>query len=222
MLQRVREPEIMDDPGDVRAYEDMDLAEVNQRFVQELAEFAPQSGRMLDLGTGPADIPIQLAKQLRRATVVAVDLAPNMLATAQNRVEEAAVADRVELLSMDVKGLSFRDSSFDVVFSNSTAHHIPDPLAFFREANRVCRPEGLLFIRDLRRPESRREWRLLVDRFAPQDDQRQRQLFADSLMASLSIPEVEALAEEAQMGKVHVFASSERHWTLIRHPEWTG
>ena len=57
---RVPEPELMDDAAQARAYASADFADVNQGFVDRFrARFADfTSGRVIDLGCGPADIPL--------------------------------------------------------------------------------------------------------------------------------------------------------------------
>lgn len=51
---------------------------------------------MVDVGTGPGTLAIEIARRCPRGEVIGVDLAPEMLATAGARAAEAGVADRVE------------------------------------------------------------------------------------------------------------------------------
>ncbi len=63
MLPRVLEPEVMDSPEEARDYDAMDHAEVNRVFVADFLRFWPGSGFVLDVGTGTAQIPIELCRQ---------------------------------------------------------------------------------------------------------------------------------------------------------------
>jgi hypothetical protein len=65
MMERVLEPELMDDPEQTEAYAAADFAEENQGFVDRFAEYFPEfsSGRVLDVGCGPADIPVRFARR---------------------------------------------------------------------------------------------------------------------------------------------------------------
>ena len=76
MLTRVLEPELMDSIEDAREYDAMDHAAVNARFVTDLlsAFGADANARILDLGTGTAQIPIELCRRAPRVHVTAVDL----------------------------------------------------------------------------------------------------------------------------------------------------
>ncbi|HQR49986.1 MAG TPA: hypothetical protein PL152_11655, partial [Steroidobacteraceae bacterium] len=64
-MQRIPEPELMDEFEQARAYAEADFSEPNQRFVQLFeAEFpALTSGCVVDLGCGPGDIAVRLARR---------------------------------------------------------------------------------------------------------------------------------------------------------------
>ena len=57
-MDRTLEPEIMDTIEEAEAYDAMDFLSVNTAFVERLIELGAKQGRYLDLGTGPARIPI--------------------------------------------------------------------------------------------------------------------------------------------------------------------
>ena len=217
MLERILEPEVMDDPAEAAAYDAMDHAEPNQAFVRRLMGLGVAGcRRALDLGTGPGDVPVLLCGQAAQTHVVAVDLAQSMLDLAWPKVQAAGLADRVELRRMDVKDLALPEGSFDAVFSNTILHHIPEPLAMLREAARVLSPGGLVLIRDLRRPRDRAELDRLVARHAADCDDAQRRLFAESLHAALTPDELGALAEQAGLVGARVVVDTDRHMSLQR------
>jgi ubiquinone/menaquinone biosynthesis C-methylase UbiE len=100
------------------------------------------------------------------------------------------------------------------VVSNSLIHHLPDPPAAFQELARVVAPGGLLFVRDLFRPESQSEVDRLVSTYAAGATDRQRQLLGDSLRAALTLEEVRAATRGLPFSHVTLAATSDRHWTL--------
>ena len=65
-LRRQNEPELMDDKAEAEAYARADFAEVNDAFVDRLLELAGprETAAAVDLGTGPADIPIPMAARM--------------------------------------------------------------------------------------------------------------------------------------------------------------
>ena len=65
-MQRILEPELMDDIEQARAYAEADFDESNTLFVDLFLQHHPDwsaEGTMLDLGCGPGDIAIRLASQ---------------------------------------------------------------------------------------------------------------------------------------------------------------
>ncbi len=82
---------------------------------------------MLDVGTGPARIPIALCRADRHFRILGVDLAGPMLDLARRNVAEAGLTDRIRFARGDAKNLPFPDGRFEAVVSNTIVHHIPDP-----------------------------------------------------------------------------------------------
>jgi len=223
-LPRVLEPEVMDTEQDASDYDAMDHAEVNARFCDDLLSVRARLGRVLDVGTGTAWIPIELCRREAGVHVHAIDLAASMLAIARRNVEQAGLTNRVDLERADAKSTHWDAGAFDGVISNSIAHHIPDPGELLREMWRLVRRGGILFVRDLARPESADQVRALVSTYAPVPEgadpgttamhARQRDLFAASLHAALTVEEVAEMAAALGMRQDSVQRTSDRHWTL--------
>ena len=154
MLKRVLEPEVMDTSEEAIAYDDMDHSAVNQAFVNDLLATDGVSGEVLDIGTGTARIPLLICDHNDDVRIIAVDMSVSMLDIARINLELSPHLDRVMLGRSDAKALDLEDGRFDVVMSNSIIHHSPDPTSTFSEASRVCKSGGLLFFRDLLRPDS--------------------------------------------------------------------
>jgi ubiquinone/menaquinone biosynthesis C-methylase UbiE len=217
MLQRVLEPEVMDSWEESTAYDAMDFLEINSDFARTAAALHPQAVRVLDIGTGPAQIPILLCQEQTSCLVWGVDLAQSMLVLGRRNVEEAGLLQRITLELADGKRLPYPNWDFDLVISNSVVHHVPEPIDLFREAARLVTPRGAVLIRDLVRPESVAEIDRIVDA-AGDFGERQRQLLWDSLHASLTLAEVEDLAKAANFPTGRLYKSSDRHWTLAIPP----
>ncbi len=214
-LPRTLEPEAMDSPDEAREYDAMDHAEVNRKFVADLldAGFRAEEGEALDVGTGTALIPIELCRQAPTAKALAVDLAACMLTAAKTNVERAGFAAQIRLRQVDAKGLPFDDASFACVISNSIVHHIPEPRAALAEAWRVLKPGGLIFYRDLFRPNDEETVARLVELYTADATERQKAMLADSLRASLRIEEMQVIVASLGGDPNSVAATSDRHWT---------
>ena len=230
MLPRVLEPEVMDTPQEAIDYDAMDHSAVNRLFVTDFLFAAVEAAlpvaekpataegkpvEVLDLGTGTAQIPIELCRRAANIRVVAIDLAAEMLQMAKLNVELASLRERIMLDRVDGKQLPYEDGRFDAVMSNSIVHHIPEPASVLAEVVRVARPGGLIFIRDLLRPESNAAVVRLVDAYAAGCNEHQHGLFEASLRAALSLDEIRALIAALGFPADSVRATSDRHWTWM-------
>src|SRR5271166_2066683 len=102
MLPRVLEPEVMDSAAEAHDYDAMDHSTVNRVFVADfLAAWAGQNP-ILDVGTGTAQIPIELCRRAP-ARVVGIDLAGHMLEVGRQNVLRAGLQDRIRLEQVDAK-----------------------------------------------------------------------------------------------------------------------
>jgi ubiquinone/menaquinone biosynthesis C-methylase UbiE len=216
MLPRTLEPEVMDSAEEARDYDAMDHAAVNRAFVADF--LAAWDGRqpVLDVGTGTAQIPVELCRQHAAARVTGVDLAEHMLRVGRDNVRRAGLGDRIRLERWDAKHLPCADGSFGAVLSNSIVHHIPEPGVVLAEMVRVLAPGGTLFVRDLLRPNDAEALRHLVDLYAAGANDHQRRMFADSLRAALSLGEVRDLVGALGYDPAGVRQTTDRHWT------WSG
>ncbi|HEY3816704.1 MAG TPA: class I SAM-dependent methyltransferase [Polyangiaceae bacterium] len=223
-LQRTLEPEVMDTEEEARDYDAMDHAQVNARFCDDLLATGARLGRVLDVGTGTALIPIELCRRDARVEVDAIDLAGQMLALAERNVARAELGRRIRVARMDAKATPWADGAFDAVMSNSIVHHIPEPRQVLAEVWRLVRPGGVLFVRDLERPADAARVAELVSHYAPVPEapevramhERQRALFEASLLAALTADEVRTLVAPLGIPGDAVRSTSDRHWTLAR------
>jgi SAM-dependent methyltransferase len=104
--------------------------------------------RVLELGCGPADAAIALAKQ--GATVIGVDSSTEHVAAGRAAAEAAEV--RLELRARDLADLAFlRADSMDLAYSDGALAEIPDLGRLFRQVHRVLR-HGAGFVFSLPHP----------------------------------------------------------------------
>ena len=218
MLARVLEPEVMDSPEEAHDYDAMDHASVNSVFVTDFLAVWNGEHPILDVGTGTAQIPIELCRRDARPQVRAIDLAEQMLRVGRDNVRRAGFERRVRLERCDAKQLPFPAGSFAAVISNSIIHHIPEPGPVLAEMARVRTADGVLFIRDLLRPPDEATLRHLVATYAGEANAHQQQMFADSLHAALSLVEIRELVAALGFDPAGVRQTTDRHWTWCARP----
>jgi ubiquinone/menaquinone biosynthesis C-methylase UbiE len=219
MLPRILEPEVMDTALDAADYDAMDHAEVNRRFVADFLAFAKESTlksqpQILDVGTGTALIPIELCRNHSECKITAVDLSREMLKLGDRNVVAAGFQDRIHLEWIDAKELPFDNGAFDAVVSNSIIHHIPEPDGALAEMKRVLTVGGVLFVRDLLRPQDIGTLHQLVETYAGNENAHSQQMFRDSLHAALTLEEVRELLTRHDLPEDWVCQTSDRHWTI--------
>lgn len=221
-MKRTLEPELMDSLEDARQYNQMDHADVNRQFVDDLIAFADQCQNdgydglatdVIDVGTGTALVPIELCQTVATVRVLAVDDAVNMLDLAIYNIEAACLRDRITLAKGDAKSLVFEEDMFDTTISNSLIHHSPDPVKCFAEMHRVTATSGILFVRDLVRPPNAATAEQWVQQYAGDATDRCRRLFLDSFHASLTLAEVQKIVVDLGYDAKTVAMTSDRHWT---------
>lgn len=215
MIPRQPEPESMALPDEALAYAQADFSEVNQAFVDRLVSLVGREDWLLaiDLGTGPADIPIRLLGVRPAWRVLGVDISEAMLDIAQQAVRHAGLNEAIRFLHADAKTLEtyLVDEQFDVIFSNSILHHVSDPPRLWEQVRSLGRPGAWVFFRDLRRPESEDHARRIVAEHAGQESALLQEEFYRSLLASYVCEEVAEQLQAAGMTELAVEDSTDLH-----------
>ncbi len=219
MLSRVLEPEGMETVEEAESYDNMNHSEVNDRFVADFLRLhGPcRGGNVIDVGSGPAHIPIVLCKADPQANVIALDVSEAMLEHARRNVARAGFDGRIRCLLSDAKAMEVGAGAFEAVISNSIIHHIPNPAPVMKQMLELVAEGGTLFVRDLVRPESQDEINRLVATYAGTEPQFAQDLFAASLHAALTLEEVRQIVKGCGMSGDSVAMTSDRHWTWTWH-----
>jgi trans-aconitate 2-methyltransferase len=221
-MERIPEPELMDDAAQVEAYAAADFDASDAAMVERLAHLCGDDPglRLVDLGCGPGNITFRLAHRWPEASVLGLDGAPRMLAVGRERWAGAApeLASRVtfqhEVLPLAAGGsLANR---FTAVVSNSLLHHLHDPAALWQAVAQLGAPGAFVYIQDLRRPASPEAVEALVESQTQGAPEVLRHDYRASLQAAFSVEEVrEQLAssrvEHACLAGLQVEPRQERY-----------
>lgn len=113
---------------------------LHAEIARQFPDRAPESLRVLEVGTGPGFFAI-LLRELGY-DVTAIDLTPAMLEEAKKNAGE--LAGRICWMEMNAEALDFADESFDVVVSRNLTWNLPHPDKAYAEWARVLKPGGLL------------------------------------------------------------------------------
>lgn len=96
-------------------------------------------GRVLEVGVGTG---LSLPSYSSHLEIVGIDLSPEMLDKAREKVAEEGLDNVTGLHEMDAGDLRFPDASFDTVVAMYTITVVPHPEKVMRELARVCKVGG--------------------------------------------------------------------------------
>jgi SAM-dependent methyltransferase len=213
-MERIPEPELMNDAEQAAAYAFADFEEPHSRFIELFRETFPDefmTGAVLDLGCGPGDITIRFARAFPECVVHGVDGAAAMLAHGRNRLAREGLDERVQLIEAYLPGTSLPLSGYAAVISNSLLHHLHDPMVLWHTLKAYAKPGAPVFIMDLLRPAGREQAQALVDEYAANEPDVLRHDFFHSLLAAYSCDEVAEQLHTAGLDGLSVRQISDRH-----------
>ncbi|PKQ08639.1 MAG: SAM-dependent methyltransferase [Alphaproteobacteria bacterium HGW-Alphaproteobacteria-12] len=102
-----------------------------------------RQGSLLEVGVGTG---VALPRYAPHLTVTGIDLSPDMLRIARQRVRERKLINIAGIFEMDASELRFENASFDTVVAMYVMTVVPDPVKVLNELERVCAPGGEVLI----------------------------------------------------------------------------
>ena len=111
------------------------------------------SGHYLEVGVGPGTLATMIAEHNPSVCITAIDLSPDMVSVAKEHIKEKNLQDRIQYVIGDVNDASVMEglSKFDLVYSAFSLHHWKDPENSIRNLWNAVRPNGVLYVYDLKR-----------------------------------------------------------------------
>lgn len=216
-MQRIPEPELMDDAVQARAYAAADFKQPHSQFIAQFQRCFPDQsiiGCVLDLGCGPCDITRRFALAYSDCTLHAVDGAAHMLTLGADMLCHVGLEARITLVQARLPDAVLPRTGYDAVISNSLLHHLDDPQALWHSITRYARPGAPVFIMDLSRPDSTAAARALMEQYAAGEPEILRQDFYNSLCAAYRTEEIAAQLRTAGLGHLNIETISDRHFIV--------
>lgn len=214
-MQRIPEPELMNNPAQAEAYAAADFSEAHNRIVQAFDIYFPGielSGEVLDLGCGPGDITFRFATRFPNCTVTGVDGSPAMVKLAnEQKARESEVGDRVTIIGGSIPDAPIADVSYEAIVSNSLLHHLHRPETLWETINKYTSSGTSIFVADLFRPVSEEDAQRIVDEYATGEPAILKRDFYNSLLAAFTPKEVEEQIASANLHELSVDVISDRH-----------
>ena len=216
-MNRILEPESMDIKEEVIAYDKISK-KFGYWFNEKFADSALKVGggrRILDIGIGPGRIPIEIVKRSPNSTLYGIDISLNMLKIAGKNIKNQGLSTKINLLQADGKRLSFKANSFDMVVCSQMLHQLKEPLPLLNEINRVVKPNGAIFIKDLIRP-SRFLLKLFMGVIGITNDRIMNEEYRNSLQAAFTIGEYKEMLNHSNIKGATIFLSLPHYIYIVK------
>jgi polyphosphate kinase len=211
-MQRILEPELMEDDVQVKAYAEADFETPHNHFMQLVIEQLNDpgfSGIALDLGCGPGDISVRFARAFPQCSIHAVDGSQQMLKYARRALAEE-LHQRVEFLYAYLPHDDLPLAAYDIIFSNSLLHHLAEPQILWGTIKKYATTGTRVFIMDLLRPENVSMARSMVQDYAAGEAEVLQRDFFNSLLAAFTVDEIGQQLKQADLS-LTVKQISDRH-----------
>jgi ubiquinone/menaquinone biosynthesis C-methylase UbiE len=158
-----------------------------------------RTGVAVDLGTGPGGLVRELAARFSSLLIIGLDISLPMTTVARDRIKDDGV-NNVGFVVADVHHLPFRPQSVTMVVSQGSIHHWRAVNRALGEIKQVLAEQSFVYLSDLRRdaPDE------MVQNIASLLNEKQARAFLNSVWAAYTIEELDALAAEAGLDRMHV------------------
>jgi 2-polyprenyl-3-methyl-5-hydroxy-6-metoxy-1,4-benzoquinol methylase len=213
-MNRIPEPELMNDAQQAQAYAHADFAIPHNLFIELFQQKFPGlqiNDAVLDLGCGPADISRRFVQAYPACQVHGVDGARAMLELGDKLNQQSGLSHRIQLIEACLPGASLPQHFYHVIISNSLLHHLHDPFVLWDTIQQHAKPFAHIFIMDLMRPGSEETAKQLTQQYAANEPQVLQDDFYNSLCAAFTPAEVQAQLDERGLSGLQVEEVSDRH-----------
>jgi len=220
-MQRIPEPELMDDPEQALAYAQADFSTSHGARVDMFRSLMPQlnlSGPVLDLGCGSGDVLLRFARAFPAAHFVGIDGSRPMLALAQSAIDaEPALHDRVRVRYGIIPQCQLPQEPWQLIMSHSLLHQLHQPQVLWQtlrdcadSADSAC----AVFVADLRRPSSELTARRMVQETSKHEPGILQRDFFNSLCAAFEPDEVREQLTVAGLTQLQVRTHEPFHLSI--------
>ena len=220
-MERIPEPELMDDPEQALAYAQADFSATHGARVEMFRSLMPShsvSGPVLDLGCGAGDVLFRFARAYPDAHFVGIDGSRPMLTLAQSAIDaDPALRDRVRVRYGIIPQCELPQEPWRLIMSHSLLHQLHEPQVLWQTVASCADSAGngcAVFIADLRRPASEPDARRLGQATSKDGSEILQRDFFNSLCAAFEPDEVRHQLAAAGLRQLRVATHEPHHLSI--------
>jgi len=134
----------------IRAYCKVRFRIINMRVLDEMEQYLPREGSILDIGCGFGLFSLYFAMASRGRRMLSLDLNARRVELARRSAEKLGLGDRTNFLNRNVLDYEF-DRPVDAIFMLDILHHLPRGSAepILRRCHAALAPGGVLLVKDV-------------------------------------------------------------------------
>jgi trans-aconitate methyltransferase len=215
-MERIPEPELMDDPEQALAYARADFSEPHNHFIDLIIQhFGPSlSGTIMDLGCGPGDVCRRFARRFPDCQIHGVDASAAMLDLARTATRDQALEGRINYLLAYLPEAPLPLKHYDMLISNSLLHHLENPASLWKSITDYGHSGAMVFVMDLLRPENLAQVGRLLEAYAGNEPEVLQKDFRNSLLAAYRPDEVRKQLAQQGLDQLQIEVVSDRHFIV--------
>lgn len=128
------------------------LGYIYRNLLDEIPEI--HAGTILDVSTGHGYFVSEIAKAFEGATVLGLDISPELIKHGVRNQLSMAQHQRILFIVGDAHNLPFQNNCYNCIVSTGAIHHWDNPQKVFTEIYRILKPDGIAIIVDQIRAKS--------------------------------------------------------------------
>ncbi len=224
-MERIPEPELMEEKEQVISYDKADFSEGEVNLINQINHYLlrknislGEKDLIVDLGCGPGNISEKLAIKWPKTEVVGIDGSKEMILRAEynkNISENKKKLKNLRYICSDIKDIKSNNFLFkkriSLLVSNSLIHHITNLEDFFNTIRSLSSNITVNFHKDLKRPLDEKSALELKAQCSTKFNEILTNDYYASLRASYTLKELKNFTLENDLSSLDVFEEGENY-----------
>ena len=224
-MERVPEPELMEEKEQVISYDEADFSEGEFNLINQISHYLlrkkislSEKDLIVDLGCGPGNISEKLAIKWPNTEVVGIDGSKEMILRAEYNRKNSTNREKLKNLRYicsDIKEIKLNNFSLkkkiSLLVSNSLIHHISNLEDFFNTIRDLSNNITVNFHKDLKRPLDEKSALELKEQCSTKYNEILTNDYYASLRASYSFKELKNFTLENDLSSLDVFEDGDEY-----------